>query len=242
MKKFAFTLAETLIVIGIIGVVSALTLPNLNQSTGNKEKVAKLKKIYQNLNDAHGRAEAVYGPIDTWFSKDNNNAAYAKRYSDRILEFMKVSKNCGTNYSGCFSSANYRNVDGSDHGGGPATWDTDTKFVLADGTAASISLHDPTCSSNKPILPATDSCDGTISVDIDGMSKGSNAYGKDFFQFAITKSGIIPCGMQTGTEGADPANNCFKKGTGCAAWVIENENMDYLKCPSSLSWTNITCK
>ena len=43
-SKLAFTLAETLIVMGVIGVVAALTLPNLNQSTGNKEKVAKVKK------------------------------------------------------------------------------------------------------------------------------------------------------------------------------------------------------
>ena len=47
MKRIiAFTLAETLIVIGIIGVVSALTLPNLNSSTGEKEKIVKLKKAY----------------------------------------------------------------------------------------------------------------------------------------------------------------------------------------------------
>ena len=32
-KNFAFTLAETLIVMGVIGIVSALTLPNLNAST-----------------------------------------------------------------------------------------------------------------------------------------------------------------------------------------------------------------
>ncbi|MBR2526233.1 type II secretion system protein [bacterium] len=67
MKKFiAFTLAETLIVMGVIGIVSALTLPNLNSSTGDKERVAKVKKIYQNLNDALGRAEAVYGPYEEW--------------------------------------------------------------------------------------------------------------------------------------------------------------------------------
>ena len=55
MKKIlAFTLAETLIVMGIIGIVSALTLPNLNSSTGEKEKIAKVKKIYQNVNDALG--------------------------------------------------------------------------------------------------------------------------------------------------------------------------------------------
>ena len=87
MKKFfAFTLAETLIVMGIIGIVSALTLPNLNSSTGEKEKVAKVKKIYQNLNDAVGRAIAVYGPLDEWKSNET-------RLGDRITEFMKLSRN-----------------------------------------------------------------------------------------------------------------------------------------------------
>ena len=46
MKKFVeFTLAETLIVMGVICIVSALTLPNLNSSTGDKERVVKVKKI-----------------------------------------------------------------------------------------------------------------------------------------------------------------------------------------------------
>ena len=76
MKKFiAFTLAETLIVMGIIGIVSALTLLNLNSSIGEKEKVTKVKKIYQNLNDAYGRAQAVYGPIDEWFVNDTTDDA-----------------------------------------------------------------------------------------------------------------------------------------------------------------------
>ena len=69
-KAFAFTLAETLIVMGIIGVVAALTIPNLNSSTADKEKVAKLKKVYSNLQDAFGRAEAVYGPYNEWFQTD----------------------------------------------------------------------------------------------------------------------------------------------------------------------------
>ena len=65
-KALAFTLAETLIVMGIIGVVAALTIPNLNSSTADKEKVAKVKKIYSNLNDALGRAQVVYGPVEEW--------------------------------------------------------------------------------------------------------------------------------------------------------------------------------
>jgi len=42
-RKSAFTLAETLIVMGIIGVVAALTLPNLNIITFNIKNNFKQK-------------------------------------------------------------------------------------------------------------------------------------------------------------------------------------------------------
>lgn len=48
-RKTAFTLAEVLITLGIIGVVAALTLPSLIQSYREKETVAKLKKRIQFL-------------------------------------------------------------------------------------------------------------------------------------------------------------------------------------------------
>lgn len=74
MKKLlAFTLAETLIVMGIIGVVAALTIPNLNSSTADKEKVAKLQKVYSNLEDAIGRVEATYGPISELYNSGNTD-------------------------------------------------------------------------------------------------------------------------------------------------------------------------
>ena len=109
VKAIAFTLAETLVVMGIIGVVAALTIPNLNQSTGDREKVAKVKKLYSNLEDAFGRATAVYGPYDTWLNGLSTDEEKVTRIGQRITEFMKVSKDCGYNtYSAnntCWSSA-----------------------------------------------------------------------------------------------------------------------------------------
>ncbi len=89
-KAIAFTLAETLIVMGIIGIVSALTLPNLNSSTGEKEKVAKVKKLLQNLDDAVGRATAVYGPVEEWCS--DTGLECDDKMMERIAEFLKISK------------------------------------------------------------------------------------------------------------------------------------------------------
>lgn len=37
MKRNAFTLAEVILVIGIIGVVASLVIPNLNNRTNEKE-------------------------------------------------------------------------------------------------------------------------------------------------------------------------------------------------------------
>ncbi|MBQ3311593.1 type II secretion system protein, partial [bacterium] len=46
VHSFAFTLAETLIVMGIIGVVAALTIPNMNKNTNNAENVENMDIIF----------------------------------------------------------------------------------------------------------------------------------------------------------------------------------------------------
>ena len=43
-KVIAFTMAEVLITLGIIGAVAAMTLPTLVNNTKNKENVSRLKK------------------------------------------------------------------------------------------------------------------------------------------------------------------------------------------------------
>ena len=204
-KVFAFTLAETLIVMGVIGVVAALTLPNLNQSTANKEKVAKVKKIYANLNDAVGRAVAVYGPINEWYVNDKNYNDYRKRTFERITEFMKTSSKATDN----------------------------RKFVTADGTEVVV---DPVGVSNNGgdlIL---------FVVDIDGPNKGPNIMGKDNFVFVMDENNcVIPYGPHSFSSWDQASANERKQGLYAAWWIIDNDNMDYLKCPDKLSETVISC-
>jgi hypothetical protein len=63
-------------------------------------------------------------------------------------------------------------------------------------------------------------------------SKAPNKNGQDVFYFIVSKDRIIPCGTKDETtRGFD--NDCkLKSGgeLGCTAWVIYNENMDYLHC------------
>lgn len=248
-RFFAFTLAETLIVMGIIGVVAALTIPNLNSSTADKEKVAKLKKVYSNLEDAVGRAEAVYGPMSDWGINLNGNDD-ATKVAERLGDFLKVSKTCGlTTNSACLStslkdlSGNTVSIyDGYDPASGNSTYTY--KYILADGTGLGIKAT---------------SGQIALTVDLDGPNKGASTLGKDIFTFYISSAGmregrnwtLTTDPMIDGLTSVADLTSYFKTGKYLATWVIQNDNMDYLKategkCKNNtsrvLSWTNTSCK
>lgn len=67
MKK-AFTLAEVLITLGIIGVVAAMTLPALIQDHRNHVVETRLAKFYSTFNQAIQMAEVEYGDRKIWYS------------------------------------------------------------------------------------------------------------------------------------------------------------------------------
>lgn len=70
MKSKAFTLAEILITLGIIGVVAALTLPVLIEEHQKKETVAKLKALNSIMGQAFQLSKTENGDWSTW---DNNS-------------------------------------------------------------------------------------------------------------------------------------------------------------------------
>lgn len=62
-KHLAFTLAEVLITLGIIGVVAAMTIPTLISKTQKKEAVTRLKGAYSQIAQAIRMSEADNGDI-----------------------------------------------------------------------------------------------------------------------------------------------------------------------------------
>ena len=67
-KKAAFTLAEVLITLGIIGIVAAMTLPVIIQDTKNKELEAQFKKGYSSLQQAILRANYEGEDLNSLYS------------------------------------------------------------------------------------------------------------------------------------------------------------------------------
>ena len=66
MKRAGFTLAEVLITLGIIGVVAALTIPNVTSHYRKKVAETRLAKFYTVMNQAVQLSEKDNGPKEYW--------------------------------------------------------------------------------------------------------------------------------------------------------------------------------
>ena len=84
--KPAFTLAEVLITLGIIGIVAAMTMPSLIQNHQKRVTAERLKKMYTTLRTAIDLAELDNGERENWsFATDQEGKDF---YSREILSRM----------------------------------------------------------------------------------------------------------------------------------------------------------
>ena len=218
MKK-AFTLAEVLVVIGIIGVVSALTIPNLQQGTNSKEVITKVTKAKATIDEAYGRAIATYGDPCLWTKGQTTAAAQAAVWYNRIFENLKVDKDCGlvdnTNRTCWDSTSNFGN--------------TYYKVKLADGTSMAMIA-------NTGVIASGYNCGSygtaySFSIDIDGPNKGSGKDCDDIYTLSYNVTSFL--GGYSG--------NLKKNSAECAAWVLDKGNADFLKAVGSVG-SSLSCK
>ena len=88
LKKAAFTLAEVLITLGIIGVVAALTMPALIQQQHKLVVETRLKKFYSVINQAITMSERDNGDKLYWTPSDSDDLwnSYLKKYIKYVKE------------------------------------------------------------------------------------------------------------------------------------------------------------
>ncbi len=93
-RKTAFTLAEVLITLGIIGIVAALTLPALITKYQKQVTVNRLKHAYSILSQAVKLSEVNNGTIDDWnwpISNDSDAAeVWLKQYICPYLKYTDI--------------------------------------------------------------------------------------------------------------------------------------------------------
>lgn len=214
----AFTLAEVLITLGIIGIVAALTIPTLVSTYQEKVLVTQFQEVYSQLSQAYINAAKDNGTADTWSADGQDSYNNLKAY-------FQVQEDC-PNTAGCFHPGAYKDIKGnaSDN---PYSF-IRYKFTLKNGAA--FMFDGP----------------NTLFVDTNGKS-GPNQFGYDYFLLHLNKQNNSPyVSWYAPGSWADSSVYCMKFGTfpggwynggSCASWVIRHGNMDYLHADIS-NWAN----
>ncbi len=252
----AFTLAEVLITLAIIGVVAAMTIPTLVQKYQERVMITKVKKFYSVITNAANLAMLEHGTLDTWDlptsvlpNEDNSNqdevdAAHA-RYDlvwQRILPYLKVDKFCSFASQNCGQIYSIYNLRGDQL----LSSEYARHITLADGTSIVSSWFEGNCNLKFGSGRYLENVCGNFVIDMNG-EKGPNRTGVDSFRFLFTKYGIYPTGTHDSTlseqyifdKNCNMTHDDIYAGYACTAWVIINGNMDYLRC-NDLDWGSKT--
>lgn len=208
INRYAFTLAEVLITLTIIGVIAAFTIPVLLNTTSENELINAAKKNYSVLNQAVSMIKVNNDGsiLNIFTNKDTMRDEFAK--------YLSVAKKCNDVRNACWKTPFY------DLAGNEVTYfywqyyDGDTGqgitapsgLILNDGTflafitgsTGSTSSVDCNLGAPSGFTPneTHDIC-GAVYIDVNGF-KLPNKQGKDIFMFHITKRGggsIIPWGV-----------------------------------------------
>ena len=210
MKFKGFTLAEVLVTLGIIGVVSAMTIPSLTQSWQKQAYVAQLKKVYSELtqaatlalneNEAMTLGETEYGV---------ENAQSAKNFMNK---YFKVVQDCGKKFTPCFADS-YK--DRSGNVDSFRSWQTDLGncVTIASGAAICLEYGDADWHCDISNSWCNQETNGTgiypgyffMYLDINGK-KGPNVRGRDYFRGEVLFDGRVGEGLSTFTRANDTAD------------------------------------
>lgn len=105
-KMKAFTLAEVLLVVAIIGITAAIALPNLSQNVDEDKYIMLTKTTYNELDSGFARMlanKSLEEIIDD--AGATTSAAKAKAIVDELSKYIKMGTNCGNEITKCHNSS-----------------------------------------------------------------------------------------------------------------------------------------
>lgn len=231
INSMAFTLAEVLITIGIIGIIAALTLPAITKNIRGKVLETQLKKSYSIMSQALEQfikdEEQIPNPKNYPQSYNGKNSfmdiyskyftgnAHCLRYECASLNIMGFSE-----YYKKIKET-YKNYPKNNIIGGTGSFSAciDDGFITANDTML-IVFDIGTCIPDRFLL----------TVDINGINKAPNALGHDFFVFEIEPNTgkLIPAGgigsYYEGRNGCNKNNPYGSSGVSCTYKALSDEN------------------
>ena len=212
----AFTLAEVLITLGIIGIVAEMTIPTLMNNVGDMELKAAWKKEF-----------STFSQVTTSLISDNGgdlinlctSDIQGNCLRDAYGKYLKSTKSCDGNmysvYGDCWhlldgSASKWLNNTGVTAPG--FIWRNEAGLMLADGSMVIFNWFQSDCQSGY-------GC-GYMYFDVNGFKK-PNVVGRDIFQVELHKDRLLPEGAQ-GTFASGQGCDASSSGQACSAKYIYN--------------------
>lgn len=210
--KRAFTLAEVLITLVVIGVVAAICVPTIANTHTEKMYVSSLKKNYSVLSNAFKLSKDYdYNDYNDWAHDDGNQEAIWQNYK-YLKKYLHVLRECN-NEEGCWAGEISKAPTGEN------AMSATTKgiggsiviFTLNDGTNVCMDYWNQSDTiRNFGVSQDLLSYPLSVWVDVNGDKK-PNMLGRDTFAFILTKNGLVPAGINNNSR------NCGTTGYDCAA-------------------------
>lgn len=181
----AFTLAEVLITLGIIGVVAAITLPSVMNNIQDAQYKTAYKKAYSTASQAFVQANAdnqmIYSP--GWSDGPSKVANFST-----FKNYFKIAKDCtASNNSACWSSSGQQYY-------GAAPVNATLAFTTASGETWSLNSN-------------ASGSGGEYLLDTNGTS-GPNKFGYDrFVLYPKNSPNSLPIGLSPIADCISTANS-----------------------------------
>jgi len=215
-NKVAFTLAEVLVTLGIIGVVAALTVPNLMQNYQRQAYVTQLHKFYSDMENALRQVMTEDRAQD--LTETRLRGANDTTVATFLKDNFKIVNDCGGSAikAPCFNVTDYKIMNGTAFSNLSNLSMSSTNVrhcvTLAGGEAVCMSEF----SGNA------DTGYGKLIVDTNG-TKGPNVVGRDLFVMFYYSDGVLDDVNMTPLCRRN--NNCISRNTTFGSCNSINNNL-----------------
>ena len=224
--KAAFTLAEVLITLGVIGVVAVLTLSVVIPEIQNRQNIARWKKAYSTISNAYnlvisedipvcrngsikssdpiddGKCISVVGSSNKYGDQYFN---FSEEFVDRFREILAPVAECYQQIEPKCDNYGYENQkvkfywSGMGAGGGGSIYGTlKKKYNGVDRPVSTYNIINMAFLLKDGCVVYLGDLHGGpwISVDVNGAANGPNQIGRDFFQISVRDKKILPLGAE----------------------------------------------
>lgn len=183
-KATAFTLAELLLAMTVIGVIASEVIPMIVQDVQETKLKTAWKKAFSDFSQADKLLLQDSGGTIIGLCPNTDHGCFKNAFAPKL----NITKSCDQGFNeGCWhANLNWQSLDGTHLGS-----ELNVPAVkLSNGSLAYFIFWNPACNRTEAGLQTV--C-GNITVDVNGFNK-PNTYGKDIFGFNVMPNRLLPNG------------------------------------------------